>query len=182
MSPIADNGNDAYDISSSPTESIPFKIPMGIIERIMDARYAGDGSVHPSAHLLKLTELCELFKVAGLSQEEIMKKLFPLSLKDNAKEWYELLGNFQHSDWREIESLFNSKFYPLHEIHLDRNYVYNFLPHDGESITDTHKYRGSLKSSLGSITQIYSSTRWEHKNTNKTLAIEASLSTTHIYQ
>ena len=47
---------------------------------------------------------------------------------------------------------------------------------------DAHKYRGSLKSSLGSITQIYSLTRWEHKNTNKTLAIEASLSTTPVYQ
>ena len=47
---------------------------------------------------------------------------------------------------------------------------------------DAHKYRGSLKSSLGSITQIYSSTRWEHKNIDKTLAIEASLSTTPVYQ
>ena len=47
---------------------------------------------------------------------------------------------------------------------------------------DAHKYRGLLKSSLGSITQIYSSTRWEHKNINKTLAIEASLSTTPVYQ
>ena len=119
MSPIADNCNDACDIFSSPTESIPFQIPMGIVERVMDDRYAGDGSVHPSAHLLKLTELCELFKVAGLSQEEIMKKLFPLSLKDNAKDWYELLDNSQHSDWKKLESLFYSKFYPLHEMHLD---------------------------------------------------------------
>ena len=47
---------------------------------------------------------------------------------------------------------------------------------------DAHKYRGSLKSSLGSITQSYSSARWEHKNINKTLAIEASLSTTPVYQ
>ena len=47
---------------------------------------------------------------------------------------------------------------------------------------DAHKYRGSLKSSLGSITKIYSSTRWEHKNIDKTLAIEVSLSTTPVYQ
>ena len=30
-----------------PTESIPFKIPMGILNRVMDNRYAGDGTVHP---------------------------------------------------------------------------------------------------------------------------------------
>jgi hypothetical protein len=35
---------------------------------------------------------------------------------------------------------------------------------------------------MGSITQIYSSTQGEHKNTNKTLAIEASPYITPIYQ
>jgi hypothetical protein len=38
-----------------PTECTPFKIPLGIIERIMNDCYAGDGTVHPSIHLLKLT-------------------------------------------------------------------------------------------------------------------------------
>jgi hypothetical protein len=47
---------------------------------------------------------------------------------------------------------------------------------------DIHNYRGSLKSLLGSITQIYSSTRIEYKNSNKTLEIETSLSTTHVVQ
>jgi hypothetical protein len=35
---------------------------------------------------------------------------------------------------------------------------------------------------MGNITQIYSSTQREHKNINKTLAIEASLSITPVYQ
>lgn len=56
------------DIFKLPTESAPFKIPMRIVEKVMDERYAGDGTVHPSDHLLKLKELCELFKVAGLSR------------------------------------------------------------------------------------------------------------------
>ena len=80
LSPICDNYDDACDILNQPTESIPFEIPIGIIEKIMDERYAGDGTVHPSDHLLKLKELCGLFKVAGLSRENAMKKLFPLSL------------------------------------------------------------------------------------------------------
>jgi hypothetical protein len=79
LSPICDDSNDACDPH---TESTPFRIPMGIVEKIMDERYAGDGIVHPSDHLLKLKELCRLFKVAGLSRENPMKKLFPLSLKD----------------------------------------------------------------------------------------------------
>jgi hypothetical protein len=106
---------------------------MKIVERVMNDQYVGDGSVHPSVHLSKLTELCELFEIAGLSRENVMRKLFPLSLKDKAKEWYRLLDE-QPSNWKQLESLFYSKFYPLHEVHLDRNRIYNFYPHDGESI------------------------------------------------
>ena len=63
-----------------------------------------------------------------------MGKLFALSLKGKALEWYRLLDNSHMLDWEEIKSLFYSKFYPLHEVHENRNYVYNFYPHDGESI------------------------------------------------
>ena len=102
--------DDPRDVLNPPTEIIPFKIPMKIIEKVMDERYAGDGTVHPSDHLLKLKELCELFKCAGLSKENAMKKLFPLSLKDTAKEWYNLLDNPHHLEWKELEYLFYHKF------------------------------------------------------------------------
>ena len=63
-----------------------------------------------------------------------MKKLFPLSLKGKALEWYTLLDDSHLRDWEEIQSLFYSKFYPLREVHENRNYVYNLYHHDGESI------------------------------------------------
>ena len=34
ISPICDNSNDACDTLNQPTESIPFKIPMKIVEKI----------------------------------------------------------------------------------------------------------------------------------------------------
>ena len=40
-------------------------------------------------------------------------------------------------------SLFYTKFYPLHEIHRDRNKIYNFWSRDGESIAQAW---GRLKS------------------------------------
>jgi hypothetical protein len=36
--------------------------------------------------------------------------------------------------WEEIVPLFYSKFYHPSEIHKDCNRIYNFWPHDGESI------------------------------------------------
>src|SRR4051794_14194522 len=126
LSPICDNSSD--------TESILFVIPVEIVGKIMNECYSGDGTVHPSDHLLKLKEICELFKVAGLSRENAMKKLFPFSLKDQAREWYKLLFDPHQLEWKELESLFYFKFYPPHEVHLGRNYIYNFCPHDGESL------------------------------------------------
>jgi hypothetical protein len=143
LSPICDNSNDASDILNPPAESIPYKIPMKIIERVMDNHYKGDGTVHPRDHLLFLHELCGLFKCAGISMDEVRKKLFSVSLSGKAAHWYKLLENSHSLGWEEIASLFYSKFYPPHEVHIDRNYIYNFYPRDGESISQAW---GRLKS------------------------------------
>ena len=52
-----------------PEEIAPFKIRMKIIDRVMNNRYVGDGTVHPGDHLLFLHELCELFKCAGITTD-----------------------------------------------------------------------------------------------------------------
>jgi hypothetical protein len=75
-----------------------------------------------------------LFKFAGISTSQVKRKLFSLSLKGRAAEWYKMLKNGRFISWEEIVPLFYSKFYPSSETHKDRNYIYNFHPHDGESI------------------------------------------------
>jgi hypothetical protein len=126
-----------------PAQLDPFKIPMKIVERVMNNCYSGDGTVYPGDHLLFIHELCELFKCAGISSSQVKRKLFSLSLKDRAMEWYRLLKDGRSIGWEEIVPLFYSKFYPPSEIHKDRNQIYNFWPHDGESISQAW---GRLKS------------------------------------
>jgi hypothetical protein len=117
-----------------PAQLDPFKIPMKIVERVMNNCYLGDGTVHPGDHLLFVHELYELFKCAGISTSEVKRKLFSLSLKGRAVELYRLLKDGRSIGWEEIVPLFYSKFYPPSEIHKDRNRIYNFWPNDGESI------------------------------------------------
>jgi hypothetical protein len=139
LSPICDNSNDACDPH---TDSIPFKIPTKIIEHVLNNRYFGDGTVHPGDHLLFIHKLCELFKCTGISMDQVKRKLFSLSLKGRAAEWYKMLKNGRSIVWEEIVPLFYSKFCPPSKIHKDRNY-YNLHPHDGESIAQAW---GRLKS------------------------------------
>src|SRR3954469_11683296 len=119
-------------VTPSPTEIVPYKIPIGIIDYVLDNRYTREG--HPGEHLLYLSQLCSLFKLAGVTMEFIMKKLFSISLKDKALDWYKLLDNSDSLEWPELMSLFYAKFYPLREIHQDRNHIYNFWSRDRESI------------------------------------------------
>jgi hypothetical protein len=74
---------------------------------------------------------------------QVKRKLFSLSLKGRAVEWYKTLKDGQPIDWEEIVPLFYSKFYPSSEVYKDRNYIYNFHPHEGESIAQAW---GRLKS------------------------------------
>ncbi|KAK1648457.1 hypothetical protein QYE76_066262 [Lolium multiflorum] len=78
-----------------------------------------------------------------ISMNEVRKKLFTISLSGKAAHWYKLLKNGDSIDWEDIVPLFYSKFYPPSEIHKDRNHIYNFWPHDGESIAQAW---GRLKS------------------------------------
>ncbi|KAK1665583.1 hypothetical protein QYE76_053742 [Lolium multiflorum] len=79
----------------------------------------------------------------GIAMNEVRKKLFTISLSGKAAHWYKLLKNGDSLDWEDIMPLFYSKFYPPSEIHKDRNRIYNFWPHDGESIAQAW---GRLKS------------------------------------
>src|SRR3954468_8224701 len=109
-------------VTPTPTEIVPYKIPTGIIEYVSANRYAGDR--HPSEHLLYLSQLCSLFKLVGVSRDFVIKKLFSVSLIDKASDWYKLLDNSHFLNWQELMPLFYTKFYPLHEIHRDRNHIY----------------------------------------------------------
>ncbi|KAK1645826.1 hypothetical protein QYE76_063631 [Lolium multiflorum] len=80
---------------------------------------------------------------SGIAMDEVRKKLFSISLSGKAAHWYKLLKNGDSLDWEDIVPLFYSKFYPPSEIHKDRNHIYNFWPHDGESIAQAW---GRLKS------------------------------------
>jgi hypothetical protein len=60
-----------------PAQLDPLKIPMKIVEHVMNNCYSGDGTVHPGDHLLFILKLCELFKCAGifgLMMERVLPK------------------------------------------------------------------------------------------------------------
>ena len=86
-----------------------------------------------------------LFKIAAMSEDVIKKKVFPLSLKGKALTWFRLCDDIGSWNYNRLKLEFHQKFYPMHLVHRDRNYIYNFWPREGESIAQAC---GRLKSML----------------------------------
>ena len=109
-----------------PTENIFYEIPLGMIEQLLANPYAGDGTEHPDMHLIYVEQICGLFKLVGLPGDEVMRKIFPLSLKGKALAWYRLCYGIGSWNWNCSKLEFHQDFYPMCLVHRDRNYIYNF--------------------------------------------------------
>ena len=64
---------------TAPTENIEYEIPLDMIKKLLANPYAGDGTTHPDMYLIYIDEICGLFNLAGLSEDGVKKKVFPLS-------------------------------------------------------------------------------------------------------
>ena len=75
---------------TEPYENIHFEIPSGMIQKLLANPFAGDGTLHPDLHLIFVDEVCGLFKLAGIPDDVVKRKVFPLSLKGDAMTWYSM--------------------------------------------------------------------------------------------
>ena len=55
-----------------------------MIVKLLANPFAGDGTLHPHMHLIYVDEVCGLFKLAGMPDDVVKRKVFPLSLKGDA--------------------------------------------------------------------------------------------------
>ena len=60
---------------------IPYEYPSSMIEKLLANPFTGDGTLHPDLHLIYVDEVCGLFKLVGMPEDVIKKKVFRLSLK-----------------------------------------------------------------------------------------------------
>ena len=88
---------------TEPTENVCFEIPSGMIEKLLANPFTGDGTLHPGMHLIYVDEVCGLFKLAGMPDDVIKKKVFPLSLKGDALTWYRLCDDMGSWNYKRLK-------------------------------------------------------------------------------
>ena len=95
---------------TAPTKNIEYEIPSGMVEQLLANPYAGDGTEHPDMHLIYVDEICGLFKLAGMPEDDIKKKVFPLSFKGEALTWFKLCDDMGSWNYNRLKLEFHHKF------------------------------------------------------------------------
>ena len=56
-------------------ENVPFEVPSGMLEKLLANPFVGDGTKHPDEHLIYVDEVCGLFKLAGIPDDALRRRL-----------------------------------------------------------------------------------------------------------
>ncbi|KAL1568804.1 hypothetical protein AAHA92_00366 [Salvia divinorum] len=89
-----------------------FELRMPLIQRVEQHPFAGRATEDANRHLIKFVEIANTLKINGVEDNAIRVRLFPFSLIDSAKEWFECLPVEKVSSWDDIVALFLDKYYP----------------------------------------------------------------------
>jgi hypothetical protein len=80
------------------------------------------------AHIINFLEICDTFKINGVSNDAIRLCVFPFSLRDRAKPWLNSLPNSFITTWDDFGQKFVSKYFPpAEEGNITGVIVSNFL-------------------------------------------------------
>jgi hypothetical protein len=83
---------------------------------VRDRAFSGLDYENPYHHLREFEQLCACLTISGMSQETLHWKLFPFSLHERARQWYDHNIGKVNGDWEELRNKFYLAFFPISRI------------------------------------------------------------------
>ena len=108
-------------------EDLNFKIDTAFINSLPNLH--GLPSGNPYTYLEELVGKCYLYHITRVSNEILQIKVFPQTLKHEAKDWFKNLGS-KFESWDEIEDFFIERFYSSGKTKIFRQAVQGFRQGD----------------------------------------------------
>ncbi|KAK8676002.1 hypothetical protein V6N13_034057 [Hibiscus sabdariffa] len=112
-------------------------------------QFGGSPTENARQHLKSFLEICNSFKIHGVSNDVLKLKLYPYSLRDNAKAWLNNLQSASLQSWTQLCRSFLAKFsYTNITDHL-RNHIISFRKEDDEAMDEAwERYRDLFRRCL----------------------------------
>ncbi|KAK9024967.1 hypothetical protein V6N11_064869 [Hibiscus sabdariffa] len=105
-------------------------------------QFSGSPAENARQHLKSFLEICNSFKIHGVSNDILKLKLFPCSLRDKAKEWWNNLPPSSLQSWTELCRSFLAKFSYTNMTDNLRNRITSFRQEDDEAMHEAwERYR-----------------------------------------
>ncbi|KAK5811717.1 hypothetical protein PVK06_027078 [Gossypium arboreum] len=124
-----------------------FELKPNTIQMIQQfVQFDGLQDEDPDAHLANFLELCDTFKINGISDDAIHLRLFPFSLRNKAKQWLNSLPQGSITTWEQMTEKFLLKYFPLAKMAKLRNDISSFVQMDLETLYNAWKrYKDLLR-------------------------------------
>ncbi|XP_070009972.1 uncharacterized protein [Nicotiana sylvestris] len=120
-------------VRKPPVAANNFEIRTGLIQTIQQSCiFTGDTSEDPHSHLIDFLELVETTKYNGVPPKAIKLRLFPFSLKVDAKTWLRSLPQGSITTWDQMTQKFLNKYFSPAKTTKLRQDISNFLQTDTE--------------------------------------------------
>ncbi|XP_047978628.1 uncharacterized protein LOC125220507 [Salvia hispanica] len=111
-----------------------FELRMTLIQRVEQTPFAGRAAEDANRHLSKFVEIANTLKLNGVDDDAIRVRLFPFSLTDSAKEWFECMPPEKVSTWKDIVDAFLDKYYPPGTILKLKSEIFQFIQGNDEPL------------------------------------------------
>ena len=105
-----------------------------IMANLKDNTFCGSDLEDAQEHLDAIEEIMEGYKVAGVTQDQIMLRVFPRTLTGKAKRWLKLLPPNSIRSWAALKEKFIAEFNTPAMINLKLSKINNFTQEGGESL------------------------------------------------
>ena len=120
-----------------PEDANNFHFRNGMIQLL--PTFHGLSKDDPYHHLREFEDVCATFSDQNCTESTVRLKLFPFSLKDKAKTWFNSLRPRSIATWQELTALFLNKYYPLNLTTVSKRAIQNFTQKEDETYSQARE-------------------------------------------
>ena len=132
---IKSKGGHQSCIKFPPMTAHDFEIKPVMISMLQaHGMYHGHYNEDVDKHISRFLEVCDCFKINGVPDDVLKLRLFPFTISDKAREWFDNLEAGSIKSWEELENKLKARFFSDDKLVEARNTFLSFEQQPEENL------------------------------------------------